>query len=223
MKQLAPQDRPREKLARSGVGSLGDNELVAVLLGTGIRSRDALTVAQDVLDLAGGVSGLTHVRLDELLRISGVGGPRAARVLAAVELGRRAISGRADQRLRFATPADVGRYLLALHGGHREERFGLVLLDSKLRLIRSETLSVGTLDASLVHPREVFRAAALGSASAIAVFHNHPSGDPSPSDDDRFLTSRLVAAGDLMGIEVMDHVILGAGRWFSFREAGILR
>jgi DNA repair protein RadC len=223
MKQLAPQDRPREKLARSGVTALGDNELIAVLLGSGVKSRDALTIAQDVLTLAGGVSGLTHVTRDELLRVSGVGDPRAARLLAAVELGRRALSGRDDQRQRFATPADIGRYLLALHGGHREERFGVVLLDSKLRLIRSETLSVGTLDSSLAHPREVFRAAALGSASTIAVFHNHPSGDPAPSADDKILTSRLVAAGDLMGIDVVDHVILGAGRWFSFREAGILR
>ena len=223
MKQLAPQDRPREKLARSGVAALGDNELIAVLLGSGTKSRDALAVAQDVLKLSGGVSGLTQVRLDELLRISGVGGSRAARLLAAVELGRRALSGPNDRRQRFVTPGDIGRYLLALHSGHREERFGLVLLDAKLRLIRSETLSVGTLDASLVHPREVFRAAALGSASTIAVFHNHPSGDPTPSADDRLLTSRLVAAGDLMGIEVIDHVILGTGRWFSFREAGILR
>jgi DNA repair protein RadC len=117
----APHDRPREKLARAGVASLGDNELIALLLGTGVKSRSALAVAQDVLDLVKGVRGLTQVAMDELLTISGVGPPRAARLLAAVELGRRAISHTGDDRLRFATPADIGRYLLPLYGGYREE------------------------------------------------------------------------------------------------------
>jgi DNA repair protein RadC len=223
VKLLSPSDRPREKLARAGVASLGDNELVALLLGSGIRARGALAVAQDVLDLAGGVSGLTQVSLDELVKVSGVGRPRAARLLAAIELGRRALSGRGDVRPRFAAPADIGRYLLPLYGGHREERFGIVMLDSKLRLIRAETLSVGSLDSSIAHPREIFRTAALGSAASIALFHNHPSGDPTPSTEDVYLTTRLVAAGEVMGIQVIDHIILGAGRWYSFRDAGLLQ
>jgi DNA repair protein RadC len=223
MKALAVRDRPREKLARAGVASLGDNELVAILLGTGVKARGALAVAQDVLECAGGVAGLTQVGVDELIKVSGVGRPRAARLLAAVELGRRAVSQTGDDRPRFSTPSDIGRYLLPLHGGHREERFGVVMLDSKRRLIRAETISVGTLDASLAHPREIFRTATLASACSIAVFHNHPSGDPMPSTDDVILTSRLVAAGELMGIEVIDHIVLGAGRWYSFREAGLLR
>jgi DNA repair protein RadC len=222
MKLPAPHDRPREKLARSGVGALGDNELVALVLGTGVKARPALEVAQDVLDLSGGVYGLTQAGIDDLLRVSGIGRSRAARLMAAVELGRRAISHVAGERVRFGRPSDIGRYLLPLYGGHREERFGIVMLDSKLRLIRSETLSVGTLDASIAHPREVFRTAMLASASAIALFHNHPSGDPAPSEDDFFITTRLVAAGQLMGINVVDHVILGAGRWYSFHDAGML-
>jgi DNA repair protein RadC len=205
------------------VGALGDNELVALLLGTGVKARSALEVAQDVLDLSGGVYGLTQVGIDDLLRVSGVGPPRAARLLAAVELGRRALSHVAGQRVRFGRPSDIGRYLLPLYGGHREERFGIVMLDSKLRLIRSETLSIGILDASMAHPREIFRTAMLASASRIALFHNHPSGDPTPSEDDVLITSRLVAAGDLMGIDVVDHVILGAGRWYSFHDAGMLQ
>ena len=223
MKLPAPHDRPREKLARSGVGALGDNELVALVLGTGVKARSALEVAQDVLDLSGGVHGLPQFGIDDLLRVSGIGRPRAARLIAAVELGRRAISRAAGERVRFGRPSDIGRYLLPLYGGHREERFGIVMLDSKLRLIRSETLSVGILDASIAHPREIFRTAMLASASAIALFHNHPSGDPTPSEDDCFITTRLVAAGDLMGINVVDHVILGAGRWYSFHDAGMLQ
>jgi len=220
---LAPQDRPREKLARAGVTSLGDNELVALLLGTGVRGRSALTVAQDVIDTAGGVAGLLRITADELRRVSGGGAPRAARLLAAVELGRRAVASQGDERPRFKKPSDIGRYLLPLYGGYREERFGVVMLDAKLRLIRAETLSVGILDASIAHPREIFRTATLASASAIALFHNHPSGDPAPSADDVALTQRMAAAGELMGINVVDHVILGDGRWFSFREAGLIQ
>ena len=222
MKGLAPHDRPREKLARSGAGSLGDNELVAVLLGTGVRARSALAVAQDVLDATGGVRGLARMTVDELRRVPGVGASRAARLLAAAELGRRTVAGEVGERPRLATPAEVGRYLLPLFGGYREERFGVVMLDSKSRLIRTETLSVGSLDASIAHPREVFRAATVASASTIAVFHNHPSGDPLPSPDDLLLTRRLVQAGQVMGIDVVDHIILGDGRWFSFRDASLL-
>ena len=222
MKDLAEDDRPREKLARAGVGSLGDNELVAILLGTGVRTRDALTIAQDVLVAARNAGGLTRLGLDELRRVPGVGVSRAARLLAAVELGRRTIRQEAGERPQLSTPEAVGRYLLPMYGGHREERFGVVMLDAKNRLIRTELISVGTVDASLAHPREVFRAATVASASAIALFHNHPSGDPRPSDDDVALTRQLVGAGDVMGIRVVDHIILGDGRWFSFRAARLL-
>ena len=222
MKDLAEDDRPREKLARAGVGSLGDNELVAILLGTGVRTRDALTIAQDVLIAARNAGGLTRLGLDELRRVPGVGVSRAARLLAAVELGRRTIRQEAGERPQLSTPEAVGRYLLPMYGGHREERFGVVMLDAKNRLIRTELISVGTVDASLAHPREVFRAATVASASAIALFHNHPSGDPRPSDDDVALTRQLVGAGDVMGIRVVDHIILGDGRWFSFRAARLL-
>ena len=178
---------------------------------------------EDVLDVAGGVSGLSQLGLDELLGVSGVGPPRAARLLAAVELGRRAVTHVGHERPQFKSSADIARHLLPVYGGHREERFGIVMLDSKFRLIRSATLSIGTLDASIAHPREIFRLATVASAFCIALFHNHPSGDPTPSRDDVALTERLVSAGEVMGIDVVDHLILGAGRWFSFRDAGLLQ
>jgi DNA repair protein RadC len=219
MRDLAPQDRPREKLARAGVAALGDNELVALLLGCGTRSRNALVVAGDVLTAAEGLNGLARMELDDLTRVDGIGRSRAARFLAAVELGRRVMAGPGVDRPRLHTPAKVAKHLLPLYGGHRVERFGLVLLDSKYRLIRTAILSVGSIDTSIAHPREVFREAALASASAIVLFHNHPSGDPEPSADDWFLTRRLVHAGEVMGIDVVDHIILGDGRWFSFKES----
>ena len=221
MKQLAPQDRPREKLARAGVAALGDNELLAVVLGSGVRGRDALTVACEILALAGGVSGLAHVEADELRQIVGVGGPRAARVLAAIELGRRAVISGGGERPRLMTSAAIGQYLLPLYGGYPVERFGVLSLDAKNRLIRTRIVSVGTVEESFAHPREIYREAAIASAQKVVIFHNHPSGDPTPSEDDVTLTRRLFEAGQIMGIELVDHVVLGDGRWFSFRDGQI--
>jgi DNA repair protein RadC len=149
VKALAPQDRPREKLERAGVASLGDNELVALLLGAGVRARSALTVAQDVLDRAGGVRGLARIGADELRRVSGVGGPRAARLLAAVELGRRVIRSELGERPHLSCAKDLAEYLMPIYAAHREERVGVVMLDIKRRVIRTEVLSVGTLDSSI--------------------------------------------------------------------------
>jgi DNA repair protein RadC len=222
MKEIAPQDRPREKMARAGVAALGDNELVALLLGSGTRAKSALTLAGDILKLADGATGLMRIGLDELMQVDGVGTSRASRLLAAIELGRRVIASRAPERPTLRTPREVAIYLLPLYGGHRVERFGLVLLDAKHRLIRTTILSVGSIDSSIAHPREVFREAMLGLASSIVLFHNHPSGDPRPSPDDVLLTGRLVKAGEVMGIDVVDHIILGEARWFSFKEAAAL-
>ena len=222
VRALSPQDRPREKLARAGVSALGDNELVALVVGSGVRGRDALAVAQQVLDSSGGVPGLVHIELDALRKVVGVGAPRAARLLAAIELGRRAVTSGIGERPKLSSGAAVGRYLLPLYGGFRVERFGVVLLDAKNRLIRTAILSIGSVDTSIAHPREIYREAALASAASVVVFHNHPSGDPQPSHDDVLLTRRLKEAGIIMGIELADHVVLGDGRWFSFRDANRL-
>jgi DNA repair protein RadC len=219
LERLARDDRPREKLLRAGAAALGDNELVAVLLGSGLRSCDVLGVAAAVLDAAGDACGLSRITAEGLMRTPGVGPTRAARLLAAVELGRRALAAPRLTRPRLGSAAAVGAYLLPRHGGHREERFGVLLLDTKHRVIRAVVVSLGTLDASLVHPREVFRTAAEHSAASVVLFHNHPSGDPTPSAEDVWLTRRLAQAGDLMGIAVVDHVVLGDGCWHSVRES----
>ena len=216
---LAPHDRPREKLLRMGASTLGDNELVAVLLGSGSRACDVLGVAGALLEATGDACGLSRATAQGLMRTPGVGPTRAARLLAAVELGRRAMTAPRAARPRLGSPAAMGAYLLPRHGGYREERFGVLLLDTKHRAIRAVVISLGTLDASLVHPREVFRTAAEHSAATVVLFHNHPSGDPTPSAEDVWLTRRLAQAGELMGIAVVDHVVLGDGCWHSVRES----
>lgn len=222
MKAIAPHDRPREKLARFGAASLGDNELVAIVLGEGRARIGVLDLANALLAIAGGIEGLARVRVEDLQGVKGVGPARAAQVVAAVELGRRTVAREGRARVQITTPRSVAEFLIPQYGDRPVEQFGIVLLDTKHRVLRTTVLSVGTLDASIVHPREIFREAAAGGAAALVLFHNHPSGDPEPSREDRVLTERLMAAGILMGIDVLDHIILGDGRYFSFREKGTL-
>ena len=222
MQLLAPHDRPREKLERLGPSGLGDNELLAVILGHGFRSVSAIDVANRVLAAVRGVHGLTRQSQADLRRLKGIGAVKASQILAAVELGRRTLVRPPERRQQLGSPRDVASYLLPSYGARPVEQFGIVLLDTKHRVLKTAVLSVGTLDASLVHPREVFREAAGGGAAAIVLFHNHPSGDPTPSGDDVALTARLVEAGHLMGIEVVDHLVLADAKYCSFKEMGRL-
>jgi DNA repair protein RadC len=222
MKTVAGHDRPREKLQRVGVSALGDNELLAVVLGHGRANASALDLANAVLAGAGGVDRLARARADDLRAIAGIGAVRAGQILAAVELGRRTLTRAARERVQVTSPQVVAELLLPQYGSRSVEQFGVVLLDTKRRVLRTTIVTVGTLDASIVHPREIFREAASAGAAALVLFHNHPSGDPEPSQDDVLLTRRLVAAGVLMGIDVVDHVILADSRYCSLREKGLL-
>ena len=220
MKAVAPHDRPREKLQRLGAGALGDNELLAIVLGHGRARTTALDLANAVLGAADGAHGLVRTRYDELCAIPGIGCARAAQILAAVELGRRTLTRAARERVQIVSHRAAAEFLLPQYGNRPVEQFGVLLLDTKHRVLRTLVLSVGTLDASIVHPREVFGAAAAAGAAAVVLFHNHPSGDPKPSVEDVELTRRLAAAGVLMGIDVIDHLILADVRYFSFKEEG---
>ena len=207
----------RERLDRHGVSTLSDAELLTILAGPGgSRTADA------VLGECGAVQALPHESAGDLARIDGVTPRTAAIITAAVELGRRTLTRSRPDRKRLGTPREVAEFLLPSYGASPVERFGLISLCTKHRVLRTEIVSTGTLDASLVHPREVFRTAAMHRAAAIVLFHNHPSGDPTPSVDDVALTTRLHEAGALMGIEVLDHLILADTRYCSFKEMGRL-
>jgi DNA repair protein RadC len=220
---LAPSDRPREKLAANGAASLGDNELLAIVLGEGARGTSALDLANAVFARFGGAVGLTRAGYESLRRVAGVGPAKAAQMLAAVELGRRTLLHGPARRAAFASPRELAAYLIPRFSARAVEHFGIVLLDVRQRLLRSVTLTVGTLDCSVVHPRDVFREALDGGAATVVMFHNHPSGDPTPSTDDARLTWRMVEAGELLGIEVLDHLVLADASYYSFRERGRLR
>jgi DNA repair protein RadC len=213
-------DRPRERLARVGAAALSNRELIALLLGTGDRKRPVLELAEHLV--SSGLRELAGRSVADLERERGVGRAKATRVLAALELGVRVAAEPTASTRAFRTPADAGRYLLPRYTGRPVEVFGVLVLDVRHRLKDEIVISTGCLTSSLVHPREVFREAVLGRAAAIVLFHNHPSGDPEPSAEDVALTRRLAAAGALLGIDVLDHIIIGAARWTSLKERGVL-
>jgi DNA repair protein RadC len=219
---LAPQDRPREKLAAQGKAALGDNELLAVLLGHGAAGITALDLANRLLADLGGLRGLARVSPVDLSRRRGVGPATASRLVAAIELGRRSVVRAGPARLQIAAAVDAARYLLPRFGTAEVEQGGVLLLDARHRVLHARVLTRGTADATPMHPRDVFREAALAGAAALVLFHNHPSGDPLPSTEDLQLTKRMIEAGELMGITVVDHVILGDTSYCSLRDLGKL-
>jgi DNA repair protein RadC len=219
---IADVDRPRERLERSGTEVLSDVELLALLLRTGHRGASALALAQQLRRQYASLADLAAATPHELVRIDGIGPAHAAAICAAVALGRRIEQRELTMGEKLAGSGDVFRHFAPRFAGLKQERFYVVMLDGKGRVLRELRVSEGTLTASLVHPREVFRAAIREAAASLILVHNHPSGDPTPSPEDVALTSRLRAAGDLVGVKVVDHVVIGRGRYASFVDNGQL-
>ena len=223
IQKLPPSDRPRERLRSLGVNSLSTAELLAVVLGSGGAGRSALRLAQDVLATAGGsLRRLAVQPPGALTGLRGVGQARAGSVHAALELGRRLAAESREEGVPLRAPRDVWAAFAPRLEDLPVEEFHVAVLDAQHRLERDVLVTRGILNSSLVHPREVFREAIAERAAAIILVHNHPSGDPTPSADDRAVTAQLVAAGRLLDIPVHDHVIVGRGRYASFAEAGLL-
>jgi DNA repair protein RadC len=217
MCDLDPDQRPRERLLDSGAESLSEAELLAVLLRTGTRGQSAVDVAQQLLAEGGGLRGVARLSAAELQGRPGIGGAKAAALCAALELGRRLSLEALGEAETLDRPDLVGRFLVARLGNQRREVFGILSLDTRKRLIRPRELWEGTRTHAPVDPQELFRAALIDDAAALILFHNHPSGVLDPSADDLALTRRLVRAGDVVGIEVLDHFLVAGPEWVSFR------
>jgi len=224
IKDLPADERPRERLFRFGPSALSNAELLALLLRTGAKGESALALAQRLLSQAGGRGGLrflVEASLEELSQVRGIGLAKASLLKAALELGRRmAVS--AETKAVVKSPRDVGNLVLERMRYLDREHFEVLLLDAKNQVLGLELISVGILNSSLVHPREVFKVAIKRSAAGMVLVHNHPSGDPTPSPEDLEVTRRLLEAGRLLGIDVLDHIIIGENRFLSFREAGLI-
>ncbi|MEW6182404.1 MAG: DNA repair protein RadC [Bacillota bacterium] len=221
IRDLPQSARPRERLWREGPGMLTETELLAIILRTGSRAGSALDLAGYLLGLFGGFTGLGRVSLEELSAVTGMGPAKAAQVAAALELGRR-LGDPAATRPVITTPDDASRLVMSRMRHLDREEFRVILLDTKNHVIQIETVAVGTLNSTGVQPREVFKNAIRRSAAALILAHNHPSGDPTPTREDVALTRRLIQAGELVGIEILDHIIIGDNRYVSLKAEKLI-
>ncbi len=222
IKEMALETRPRERLSAYGAQSLSDAELLAILLRSGAAATTAIDLANQLLTCFGGLRGLVDTTLEELQAVKGVGLAKAAQVKAALELGRRIASRPAERRPVVRTPEEAAGLVMEEMRHLDREHFWTLLLNTKNRVLAVEKVSIGTLNSSSVHPRELFKNAIRKSAAALILAHNHPSGDPMPSQQDLELTRRLAAAGELIGIKVLDHIIIGDNRFTSLRAQGLV-
>ncbi|MDD2499960.1 MAG: DNA repair protein RadC [Geobacter sp.] len=225
IKDWPEDERPREKLLKRGAAALSDAELLALVLRTGdaAAGKSAIDLGRELLErFDGNLRELALAELNELQQIKGLGLAKAASIKAAFTLGSRFQARRLETLERFTSPAQVFEFFHHELRDNRKELFLILLLDGKNRITRKVQVSEGSLNQSIVHPREVFAPAVRESAAAVIFIHNHPSGDPSPSREDREITCRLKEAGDILGIKVLDHIIIGDGNYYSFVESGLL-
>jgi DNA repair protein RadC len=220
---LPPSERPRERLQRLGVEALSAQEILALILGRGTKGEPVMLTAQKLLSTFGDLQGIAASSVEELCTVKGIGAAKAGQLKAAFELGRRLDSYPVKDKRTVRSPEDALKEVKARLKGKKKEHFLTILLDTRNHVIGVVPISVGSLDSSLVHPREVFKEALSASAASVIFVHNHPSGDPRPSEDDIKLTQRLVEAGKIMGVEVLDHVIIADSAYASLKGLGTIK
>lgn len=222
IKELRAENRPMEKLMTYGVMTLSNQELLAIILGSGTRGKNAISLSEYILNTLG-ARELLFKSFEDLLAIDGIGPAKACRMLASLEFGRRLSGINNFEKISLNSPDSVANYLYDYYRHIDREEFIVILLDTKNKIIRVETVSTGTLNKSIVHPRDVFRRAISYNANSVILAHNHPSGDPEPSREDLDITSRLIDVGKLIGINVLDHIVVGLNRYVSIREKNLIR
>lgn len=222
IRDMPEDERPRERMERFGPGTLHVAELLAIILRVGNQGVSAVQLGQQLVCRFGGLRGIAGATVTELSQVTGIGPAKACQVKAAFELGKRLAALPNTPRPVISSPGDAANLLMETLRYYKEEHFHTLFLDTRNQVITAQDISIGTLNASLVHPREVFRAAISHTAHAMILAHNHPSGDPTPSKEDIALTARLMQAGELVGIGVLDHLVIGDGVYVSLKERGLL-
>lgn len=222
IKEMPLDERPREKLINYGVKSLSNVELLAILLRTGSKKKSAIDLSREIINSFDGVKNLANVSYEELTSINGIGRAKSCQLIASLELNKRiSLAGLVESR-KITSPEDVYNYFSELLKYDKREQFITILLNTKNEIITHLTISVGSLNSSIVHPREVFNAAVKKSAAAMVLLHNHPSGNPAPSKNDKNITNRIIEAGSILGIDILDHIIIGYDRYYSFKEHNLI-
>lgn len=224
MKNIPEQERPYEKCLKRGASSLSDSELLAVLLRTGTKGENVIELANRILYQTGkeGLLGIHQFSIEELRKMKGIGRVKATQIVCISELAKRLAKAKAEKTLCFTSPDTIAQYYMEDLRHETQEHMKMLMLDSKANLIGDKDVFKGTVNASLITPRELFIEALQKNAVSIIIMHNHPSGDPTPSREDLFATKRILEAGNLIGIELLDHIIIGNNCYISFREKGIL-
>ncbi|WEG14050.1 DNA repair protein RadC [Pullulanibacillus sp. KACC 23026] len=216
------EERPRERLIRYGAQACTNQELLAIILRTGTKEESVMNLATRLLTAVEGVTALRTASIEELCQVKGIGPTKAVQLLASVELGRRSVLEKRDEKRAIRSPKDGADYVMEDLRHLSQEHFVALYLNTKNQVIHQQTIFIGSLNASIVHPREVFKEALKRSAASILCFHNHPSGDPSPSREDIEVTKRLVDCGLMLGIELIDHIVIGDKKFVSLKEKGLL-
>lgn len=219
---LPKQERPRERLQRFGPEALSAQELLALVIGRGTPGKSVVNIAQELLVKFGNIKAISEATIEELSKIKGIGLAKAAQIKASFELGKRQDLEIELDDLDIKKPQDVVKAIRARIQDKAKEHFKLILLNTRNKIIGISTVSIGTLNTSLVHPREIFKEAIIHNAASVVLAHNHPSGDTEPSENDLTITKRLAEAGKILGIEVLDHIIVTKAGFFSFKEKGLI-
>ena len=222
VRDLPRQEWPRDRLQKFGAEALSAQELLALVIGRGISKKSVMSIAQELLVRFGNIKTISQATIEELSQIKGIGLAKAAQLKACFELGKREELEPELKNFDIKDPESVVRAIRASIKDKAKEHFKLILLNPRNKIIGISTISIGTLNASLVHPREVFKDAITHSAASVVLAHNHPSGDPEPSEDDIKITKKLVDSGKILGIEVLDHIIIGKNNFCSFKERGLI-
>ena len=223
IKDLPLSERPREKLISYGVEALSNAELLALIIKTGNVEETAVEVAQKILSRDNrGIAYLADVSLEELMEVKGIGQSKASQILAAIEIGKRLNRIGPQDKIKISSPVVLVNLLMDEMRYLCKEHFKIAILDTKNQILAIENISIGTLNASIVHPRDVFKIAIKRNANSLILIHNHPSGDPNPSNEDISITNRLIDAGNLIGIKVLDHIIIGDNKYISFKEKNLV-
>ncbi|MFC0188013.1 DNA repair protein RadC [Fictibacillus aquaticus] len=220
IKDYPVQERPRERLVAEGPESLANHELIAILLRTGTKKMSALQLSHHIIQQFEGLRYLKDATIGELTQINGIGTAKAVELLAAVEIGKRVSRLQFEERYAVRSPEDGAKYMMDDLRFLQQEHFVCLYLNTKNQILYKKTVFIGSLNTSIVHPREVFKEGFKRSAASIICFHNHPSGDPTPSKEDIDVTKRLVECGKLLGIDVLDHIIIGDKKYVSLKEKG---
>lgn len=221
IRDLPESDRPRERLRQVGERAVATSELLAIMLRTGVGGESVNRLAERLLVAFDGLPGLARASLNELTTVKGIGPVKAIEIKAALELGRRLLATTPEERPQIASPADAANLLLSEMGLLEQEHLRVILLDTRGRVIRIPTVYIGSLNTSVIRVGELFKLAIRDNAAAVIVAHNHPSGDPQPSTEDVAVTRQIIQAGKLLDIPVMDHIVIGRGRYVSLKERGL--